>query len=886
MAKNLLQSKIQIPGVRPSLITRPRLLEFLNQGLTHKIILISAPAGFGKTTLLADWLKTTSLPAAWLSLDEDDNDFARFLSYLTAALQGLDPSLDDTALDLLQTPQPGLKKAALATLLNQIERVQIESLLVLDDYHFLHDPEIHQALDYLVNYLPPTLHLVISTRADPPLGLARLRAQGTLLEIRLDDLRFSEEEAGDFLSQELSQPIPEAGISLLTSRTEGWISGLQMAAISLRGKEDPESFIQSFSGSNKYILDYLIEEVLQRQDPEIQEFLLQTSLLERLNGELCDHLLGRSGSQEILEALEKANLFLIPLDERRAWYRYHKLFRDLLNLRLSLDQANQIAGLHIKASIWYEDQDWPDQAIEHALQSGDHNRAAGLIAREAEHTLMRSEANTYRRWISHLPDGLIQENPNLVFYESWARMLKGSDFEALLTTAANLRESYPQLRGRLDTLQAFILISQGNFSEACQFAEEALTRLSAQEGYFRGMAFYILSLGQILHQDMELTLENLSSLTQREEYNQNPMLKVMVLSQAARAHIHLGELGQARQLYEEALAGARDRMGGYIPIAGEALMGLGDLLRELGHLDQAADLILEGIELTRQWRQGAAIEGYLYLSRIKQLQGEWAEANQLLKKAREMAEEYDVMALDDRLADLWQARLWSFEGRALDLKSWIKIRQIDRPLVPLKDAQGLVLENYLLAREKTVQARYLLLTGETQQALSLVEQLSANFEELNWTDILIEIYLLEFLVQLNLDRKKEADSKLDQALRLGQAGGFIGLFLEIGPALETALASFKQDPDLCSYIEALEQAFLPAADQPGSPPQQPLLEPLSERELEVLGYLAGSLTTPEIAGEMFLSVNTIRTHIKNIYQKLGVHKRSAAVRRSRNLSLL
>jgi len=246
MAKNLLQSKIQIPGVRPSLITRPRLLEFLNQGLTHKIILISAPAGFGKTTLLADWLKTTSLPAAWLSLDEDDNDFARFLSYLTAALQGLDPSLDDTALDLLQTPQPGLKKAALATLLNQIERVQIESLLVLDDYHFLHDPEIHQALDYLVNYLPPTLHLVISTRADPPLGLARLRAQGTLLEIRLDDLRFSEEEAGDFLSQELSQPIPEAGISLLTSRTEGWISGLQMAAISLRGKKIPNLSFNPF----------------------------------------------------------------------------------------------------------------------------------------------------------------------------------------------------------------------------------------------------------------------------------------------------------------------------------------------------------------------------------------------------------------------------------------------------------------------------------------------------------------------------------------------------------------------------------------------------------------------------------------------------------------
>ena len=884
MEQHLLHSKLQIPGVRPSLVTRPRLLALLNQGLTRKIILVSAPAGFGKTTLLADWLNSASLPAAWLSLDEDDNDFARFLTYLTAALQGLDPSLDDTALELLQFPQPGLKKAALAALLNQIEQIQTESLLVLDDYHFLNELEIHQALDYLLNYLPPTLHLVISTRADPPLGLARLRAQGTLLEIRLADLRFSQEEVQDFLSQEVTHSLPEGGISLLTARTEGWISGLQMAAISLRGKEDPGAFLQSFSGSHKYILDYLIEEVLQRQPPDIQHFLLQTSLLERMHGELCDTLVGRNDSQEILENLEKSNLFLIPLDEKRAWYRYHKLFRDLLNHRLALTQAEEIPALHAKASYWYENNGWPAQAIDHALEADDPSRAAGLIAREAEHTLMRSEVNTYQRWISRLPAGVVRKNPDLAFYEAWARMLKGVDFQGVLSLAGDLESSHPHLAGRLATLQAFILISQGEFIRAGEIAEAALSQLTESDSYFRGMAFYILSLGRILKQDMSAALDNLAALSQRVEYDQNPMLKVMVLSQAARAQVHLGDLSQARQLYEEALECARDRRGSWIPIAGEALMGLGDLLRELGELDQAGDLILEGIELTQQWRQGAAIEGYLYLSRVKQLQGEWQAANQLLEKAVKMAEEYDVMALDDRLAAFWQARLWSFEGRVPDLEAWIISHQVDRPLSVLKDDKGLILESYLHAREKTVQARYLMLTGEYQAALDLSRQLAASLEELGWADTLIEIYLLESIILLKSGQGDQARTMIKKALGMGQAGGFKGTFLEVGPDLTESLSAFSRDPEYAAYVAALRQACKPGKTEPPAAPQS-LLEPLSDRELDVLGYLAGSLTTPEIAEEMVLSVNTVRTHIKNIYQKLGVHKRSAAVRRARALNL-
>lgn len=885
MNQTLLLSKFHIPPVKPNLVTRSHLLTRLNQGLTKKIILVSAPAGFGKTTLLVDWLNQVAPPAAWLALDEDDNDFARFITYLAAAVQELDPTLDNTAVDLLQAPQPTLKNAALTALLNQIESIQAESILVLDDFHFISCPEIHQAVDYLLNYLPANLHLVISSRADPPLQLSRLRGQGFLLEIRMQDLRFTKEEARQFLTREIQTALSDQTLSQLTTWTEGWISGLQMAALSLQGREDPEEYIQSFSGSNKYILDYLIEEVLKRQPPDIQEFLLYTSILERLTGDLCDQVIGRDDSQQVLEKLEKSNLFLIPLDEKRKWYRYHKLFRDLLNHRLTLDHAGLIPELQRKASHWHEQNNWMSLAIDYALAASEHNRAAALISRQAEHILMRSEVNTYQRWVSQLPPELILEDPDLIFYEAWSRMLKGADFAEVLSTAEELKQSDPKLTGRIDTLRSFIMISKGDFSRAGQTAEKALSQLPAEDSYFRGMAAYILSVFQILRQDMQDALTNMAALSQTEEYQRNPMLKVLVLSQTARVHIHLGDLSKAKELYQEALSYAKDRGGNWVPIAGEALMGLGDLMRELNELDQAADLILDGIELTQQWRKGAAMEGYLFLSRVKQLQLDWEAANQLLEKAMRLALEYDVMVMDDRLAALWQARLWSFEGKDALVEKWIKTNQIDRPVGDLHGADGINLENYLLAREKIVQIRYHLLLEEYDQSLSLTQKLTTSFEALGWSDILIEIYLLRAIILQKKGEIKSASEPLEKALRLGWEGGFIGLFLECGPDLEGLLALFEDHPELSPYVGNLIKAFQNKVPETKLR-QQPLPEPLSDRELDVMGFLSSNLTTPEIAEEMVISVNTVRTHIKNIYQKLGVHKRSAAVQNAKALKLI
>ena len=885
MNQSLLLSKLQIPPLKPGLVPRPRLLALLDDGLTKKICVLSAPAGFGKSTLLADWLHKTRLPAAWLSLDEHDNDFARFLKYLITSLQELDPAVDDTILDLLKTPQPMLHNAALTTLLNQIEGIQTESVLVLDDFHWIKNPDIHQALDFILGYLPPYLHLVISTRADPPLLLSRLRGHGDLLELRLADLRFTKEEAKQFLSNQTNLQLSQESITRLFDRTEGWVSGIQMAILSLQDKVDPDEFVHSFSGSNKYILDYLIEEVLQGQTPEVQQFLLSTSILDRLNGKLCTHVTGNSGSQEILEQLDKANLFLIPLDDSRGWYRYHHLFKDLLLHRLSIESGEKIAELNRQASQWYEEYGRNNEAINYALSAEDFDHAAELILDEAENTLLRSEINTFQNWISKLPEKYVEGDSNLIFLQAWAHMLKGVDFEEALSTITSIPEIDQKLSGRIEALMAFSRISHGDFEQAGQAAERALGKLQKTDHYFRGMAAWIYGIFTALQKDITGALTILEELSASPDLKSAPMLRVLILSQLARTHFHLGNFQLTRDLYDQALESGRDSQGILVPITGEALMGLGDFYRELNQLDQANDLILDGIELTQQWRKGAAIEGYLFLARVKQLQGNWSSANETLEKAMRVAVEYDVMDMDDRMVAMWQARLWCFEGQLERVEDWITSYDIENAKVGFaRDNKNLV-EKYLQTREQVILARYYSRSGLMDQALALIAQLSNVFQEYGRVDFQIEIKLLEGLTCYLKGENEPAQAALAHALELGEHGGFIGLFLECGADLQIMLQQYQEHKEDSPYLRKLLAAFPKPITFPeiGS---HKLVEQISEREIEVLKYLQGNLTTPEIADEMVLSVNTVRTHIKNIYQKLAVHKRSEAVRRAIEFNLI
>jgi LuxR family maltose regulon positive regulatory protein len=880
----LLMLKFHVPPLKSNLIKRPRLYKLLNETFEKKLTIVSAPAGFGKSSLLGDWLRDLPCRYAWLSLDQDDNDYARFLKYFVAALQQLDSAIDNTVLDLLYSPQPMIQNAALAALINQIDDIETVSVLILDDYHLISNQQIHHSIEYLLNYLPQNFHLVISTRADPPFAYSLLRAQGELVEIRMNDLKFTEEEAAVFISEQPDLRVSDQVISELTKRTEGWISGLQMASLSLRGKANAEEFVQTFSGSHRYILDYLFEEVLRQQPEDLQRFLLFTSPLERMSAALCDEILGRSDSQAVLEQLEKANAFLVALDDERIWYRYHQLFKDLLNYHLTMEYKEEVPELYKKASVWYEHAGWLSLAVDYSIRAKDYKRAVALISKEAEHTLIRSEVNIYQNWISKLPPEFVESNQDIQFLNVWAQILQGDDpdFGSLIFEDVN---GDSNLSGRILALQAFLYTSKGDFALAGDMARKALEELDQEDEYFCGMSAWISGVYYALQQDVEGAVAILEKLSTSVSFMKYPMLNVLLLSQIAHAHTRLGNFVQARQRYQQALDSAKDRQGNWTPIAGEALMGYGDLLREQNELDQATDMILDGIELTMQWREVAAIEGYLFLSRVKQLQNNFSAANAALEKAMDLAVQYTAIDFDDRMVEMWQARLLCFEGKENQIDSWIQRLQLKGELEIFLVEGGFNIENYLFARENVVLARYYMLTNQYTEAISLTDKLLVIFDDYGRLDLLIELYLLRAGIFHKTGQQENSFSALSEAIRIGERGGFLGSFLECGLELKELLQEYNQIKVSSMYCQKILDAFQiapPISEQT----VQPLIEPLSDRELNVLKYLPTNLTTPEIAYEMNISINTVRTHIKNIYQKLDVHKRSQAVLRSQELDLI
>jgi len=885
--QNILRSKLQIPIPSGSLVHRPRLYLRLNEGLHKKLILLSAPAGFGKTSLLSSWLRQTEMNFAWLSLDKEDNDPVRFLRYLAAVFQESDPTLDNTVADLLGSPQPQLKNAALTALLNQIDGLTGESIVVLDDFHLIDNPQIHQAVDYLISYLPSSLHLVISSRADPALTLSRMRGHGDILDIRMADLRFTVQEAREYFARLEGPHISDQNVNQLIKKTEGWVSGLQMANLSLRGIQDREAFVDSFSGSNRYILDYLLEEVLEQQSQERQEFLLYTALFNRLTGRLCDAVLERSGSQQVLEDLERENLFLVPLDEHRSWYRYHQLFKDLLRHKLDSLAPEKIAELYDRASGWYIENGWAEQAIDCSLKSGQVEQAARLIGENGAATLMRSEVSIVQSWLDHLPAEQIHSDPRLAFLNAWAMIIKGESINQALALIDQIAGTDPDQTGRILALKAFCLITQGEFQQAGYVAKQALESLPDGDIYFRGLSAWIYGINSALQKDVSNSVMVLESLAATDDFQHSPFFRVTVFSQIARAYFHLGDFKQSQSYFEQALACGKDRQGNWIPIAGEALMGLGDLLREQNQLDLAGDCILDGIELTRQWRPAASMEGYLFLARVKQLQKDWSSANQALDKALELAIAFDELEIDDRIVAMWQARLWTFEGIVDKVDHWVQ----NTGVLPLREglewdrSEDFNIDRYLMLREKMVLARYFLLIDKFSEALDLTSRLEDLFEEYGRLDFLIEIYLIQTVANDRQGNGDQAFQALEKSLELGEKGRFLGLFLEMGDDLQDLLLKYKGQRRNTAYFETLLES-LPAPELPHPQTGELLLDPLSERELEVLQALPSNLTTPELAEQLVVSVNTVRTHIKNIYQKLDVHKRSEAVRKARFLKLI
>ena len=911
MATPLLTTKLYIPPVRPELVPRSRLIERLNVGLSRKLILISAPPGFGKTTLLSEWVRDLGprIRVAWVSLDESDNDPARFLAYVISALQTIEPYLGKSALDALQSPKPPATEELVAALINEIDSISSTIVLVLDDYHLITAQPIHEAVAFLLEHRPGNLHMVIATRSDPPLPLPRLRARGQLTELRQTDLRFTPDEATRFLKQVMQTELSADHVAALTSRTEGWIAGLQMAAVSAQGRDDLANFVAAFTGSQHYILDYLIEEVFQRQPEAVQTFLLQTSILDRMCAPLCDAVVGQIDNlpytgQVMLDRLEHANLFVFPLDDHRRWYRYHRLFADLLQARLQQQVgAQSVASLHNRASVWYEENSLVDEAIEHALAAQDFERAARLIERIAEATLMHSQVATLSNWIGLLPDKALHAWPRLHIYKAAALLLSGRSPDTVEATLRDAERADPggSIAGQVTALRALTAAYQGDVPHAATLARQALELLPKDDLFLRGFAIGSLGLSYLWGDNLDAAVRTLEEGARIGEQTGNVMFTVLALRRVGRLRMAQGKLHEAKSFFERALELSVDRQGRRLPIAGMALIGLGYLHREWNDLETATRYLTEGIELAQKTSEAMIVGAYLALARVKQAQGDEVAAREAMLKSQRLAAKTESSAMDDLGVALSRAILAIDQGDLGAATVWAESRGLNQAMTALvqeadDDSPAGAVRRY----EMLALAKLMIVQERAGDALMVLDPILLRAEHEGRIETVIQIQIYRSLALQAQGDATQALAALEQALALAEPSGYIRIFVDEGEPLRSLIADFTRSVQierqthsesrrLIEYNHKLLAAFpqvTPVAKSSVSNQQSAMIAPLSERELDVLRLLPSELSTTEMADALVISVNTLRTHLKSIYDKLGAHSRYEAIARAKELGLL
>lgn len=677
MCSDLLRTKLYIPPIRPTLVVRPRLVEQINKGLQAgcRLTLVSAPAGFGKTTLIADWLARYPNDAenraddppggAWLSLDEGDNDPSRFLIHLVAALQQIDIEIGDTAAVMLRAQQPSPIEPVLTSLLNDLVDMdrrgqrRFPAVLVLDDYHLIDAPAIHDAAVFLLENMPPCLHLVLVTRSDPPLPLPRWRVRGQMTEIRQADLRFTTAEAAVFLNKVMGVSLSPEQIEILEARTEGWIAGLQLAALSLRGRKDVAEFVDAFGGSHRFVMDYLAEEVIEGQPVEWQQFILQTSLLKRLCGSLCEAVTGQASGQELLEKLEASNLFLIPLDDGRTWFRYHHLFADVMADRLQRSSPEQIPELHLRAATWFRQNGLFAEAVEHALLGNDLSLAADVVESQALALLKAGNLATLIGWLHRLPPESILERPRLAITSAWVDLLTGKlerIEEYLLAAEGNLAETDESdaLRGEVAAIRTYHAARVGQLDQAVAQAAAALELLPKEDHSVRCVVTFVLGGVHYMRQELPLAIELMKEASQLGQQAGNMHVAVSALSSAGDLLRQLGQLADAEKAYLQALELGTGRRGKPLPMAASVYSGLAALRLIEREFDGAREFALTGLELGEKWLNAdSQVSCYLTLSQLEHLEGQPDQAEEALDKARSLAARHQLTpGLEEQIAAL------------------------------------------------------------------------------------------------------------------------------------------------------------------------------------------------------------------------------------------
>jgi LuxR family maltose regulon positive regulatory protein len=912
-AHPILQTKLFVPTTRRKRVPRAALIARLNEGLSGKLTLISAPAGFGKTTLVADWLQQLERPSAWISLDEGDNDPVRLCAYVLAALHMIEPGTGQRSQAMLQAPQPPPQELLLTCLANDVAEIGQQFVLVLDDYHLIEASSIHEAITFLLDHLPPQMHLVLTSRADPPLPIALLRGRGQLCELYAADLRFSPDEAAAFLNEVMRLDLPAEQVAALERRTEGWITGLQLAALSIRGREDPSAFIAAFTGSQRYVLDYLTDEVLNQQPEEIQRFLLETAMLDRLTGSLCDHV--RFGfaeppsssagtavrldfaeppsssagtavaqgadSQQLLEVLEASNLFLVPLDEERRWYRYHRLFADLLRQRVQREKGDLVPELHRRASKWYEQNGFVPEAVGHALEAGDDERAADLIEWTAWTTVMRGEVRTLRGWLDSLPEELMRSRPQLGMLYAWALAL-GGELESVEPYLQGV--DLQQVPGEVAAVRAYVASLHDETSLATEFAQQVFEYLPERKWFSRGMAAVILGNDALISGNPAAAIQALTKTIRLSEAAGRTYLAVFARGILGEALQMQGRLHEAANIQRRALELASSEGGTPAPSAGFSYIGLSRLHYEWDDLDSAMHNAEQGIEIIELGGLVEAIPaGRFILAQVHLARAEIEQAIRTMAKAEQAAQRCGNPYVLARVA-AWRMRL----------------RMTHRDRVPVTDWQGQQLPdtdggtNYLHELVHLARARELMASAladrpsqrtRVREALDLLQRQLEAAKATGRVENTVTILVLQALAFQMVGDGDQALSALERALSLAEPGGYVRTFVDEGEPMARLLRRALTQGIAPGYVRKLLVAYeerTPAA----SPAAQALIEPLTEREFEVLRLVAAGLSNQEIARELVIAVSTVKSHINHIYGKLAVKSRTQAVARARELDLV